>query len=135
MADRIRDFKDLKVWQRSMDLMVGCYAVSRLFPREERYGLTSQLQRSSLSVPANIAEGNGRRHRREYIHHLSMAKGSVNEVETLLIAATRLGYLPDEPRLELTEMVDEVARRLVALMRALDKDPPDSRFPRPIPPR
>ena len=132
MSDRVRSYKDLRVWQRSMDLMVSCYRLTKQFPREERYGLSSQLQRASLSVPANIAEGNGRRHRKEYLHHLSIAKGSLNEVETLLLAAARLGYLKggSEP---LLEMVDEASRRLVALMRALDKGDPDSRFPRPIP--
>ena len=133
MGNRIKDFKDLRVWQRSMDLMVRCYELTRQFPREERYGLSSQLQRSALSVPANIAEGNGRRHRKEYLHHLSIAKGSLNEVETLLIAARRLRYLKESDGADLAEMVDETGRRLITLIRALDPEQPDSRFPRPIP--
>ena len=133
MNDRIRSYKDLRVWQRSMDLMVLCYRQTRRFPREERYGITSQLQRASLSVPANIAEGNGRRHRKEYLHHLSIAKGSLNEVETLLLAAIRLEYMTLAVAHEPMELVDESGRRLVALMRSLEKSDPDSRFPRPIP--
>ena len=133
MSDSIRSYKDLRVWQRSMDLMVMCYRQTRQFPREERYGITSQLQRASLSVPANIAEGNGRRHRKEYLHHLSIAKGSLNEVETLLLAAVRLNYMTSGAVEEFMELVDETGRRLVALMRSLERSDPDSRFPRPIP--
>jgi four helix bundle protein len=85
-------FLDLDAWQRAMDLMVDCYALTRRLPREERFGIATQLQRASLSVPSNIAEGNGRRTVGEYLNHLSHAQGSLNEVQTLLIATTRIGY-------------------------------------------
>jgi four helix bundle protein len=85
-------FLDLDVWQGAMDLMVDCYALTRRLPREERFGMSSQLQRASLSVPGNIAEGNGRRTVGEYLNDLSNAQGSLNEVQTLLIATTRVGY-------------------------------------------
>jgi four helix bundle protein len=88
-----RSFVDLEVWQRAMDLMVACYELTHRLPRDERFGLCSQLQRASLSVASNVAEGNGRRTRGEYLNHLSIAQGSLNEVHTLLIAAVRLGYV------------------------------------------
>lgn len=76
---RVRSFQDLKVWQSAMELVVECYDVSRSFPKYENYGLSSQLQRTAVSVPANIAEGNGRKHTKEYLHHLSIANGSLAE--------------------------------------------------------
>ena len=114
-------FRDLRVWQRSMDLMVSCYQVSRAFPRDERFGLTSQLRRAAVSVPSNIAEGNGRWHRGDYIHHVSMAKGSVNEVESLLLAADRLGFAQPDVLLPRLEEAAGVSRGLLALLRALER--------------
>ncbi|HET9530858.1 MAG TPA: four helix bundle protein [Blastocatellia bacterium] len=76
----IRNYRDLVVWQKSMDLVVNCYRITEQFPKIEIYGLTSQLQRAAVSVAANIAEGNGRSHTREYLNHLSMAYGSLMEV-------------------------------------------------------
>ena len=89
-------FLDLDVWQRAMDLMVDCYSLTRRLPRDERFGMSSQLQRASLSVPSNIAEGNGRRTIGEYLNHLSQAQGSLNEVQTILIATTRVGYVTED---------------------------------------
>jgi len=75
----IRSYRDLKVWQKAMDLAVDCYRLSRRLPRSEMYGLSSQMQRSAASIPANIAEGHGREHLGDYLHHLSMANGSLME--------------------------------------------------------
>ena len=102
--------------------MVECYRLTRRLPRDERFGLSSQLQRASVSVPANIAEGNGRRHRKEYIHHLSIAKGSLNEVETLLFAAVRLEYVDGVTTGPLLEISGEIGRRLITLMRSLEPE-------------
>jgi len=131
----IRSYHDLRVWQRSMDLVVECYATARRFPRDERFGLISQLQRAAVSVPANIAESNGRRHRKEYLHHLSIAKGSLNEVEALLLVANRLGYLSNQDQAPLLARVAEVGRALIGLIRSLmPADPqPHSQLPRPTP--
>ena len=82
----------LRSWQRAMDLVVVCYALARRLPDVERYGLASQLRRASISVPANIAEGYGRVHRGEYVHHLSIARGSTAEIQTLLEICERLKY-------------------------------------------
>ena len=80
----IESYRDLQVWQKAMNLVETCYRLSALFPDSERYGLTSQLRRAAVSVPANIAEGHGRRSIREYCQHLSVAYGWLMELETHL---------------------------------------------------
>jgi four helix bundle protein len=118
---QVASFLDLRVWQQAMDLMVDCYALTRRLPREERYGMSSQLQRASLSVPSNIAEGNGRRTTGEYLNHLSIARGSLHEVQTLLIAAPRVGYLSPELVYPLECNAHVVGRMLHRLQEAIDK--------------
>ena len=86
----ITTYRQLDVWQRAIQLVETVYLLTRQFPADERYGLTSQLQRAAVSVPANIAEGWGRSHRGDYPRHLSIARGSLMEVETLLIIAEKL---------------------------------------------
>jgi len=78
----IRNYRDLFVWGRSMDLAEACYKISRQFPPSEIYGLTSQIRRAAVSIPANIAGGHGRRNLGDYVHHLSIANGSLKELET-----------------------------------------------------
>ncbi len=80
----IRSYRDLIVWQKGMDLVVECYRLSKKLPASEQYGLSAQIQRSAASIPANIAEGHARRHTGDYVHHLSMAVGSLAELETHL---------------------------------------------------
>lgn len=89
----IRSYRELEVWQKSIDLVVECYRISESYPKAELYGLTSQLRRAAVSVPANIAEGQGRSHTKEFLNHLSIAYGSLMEVETHLQIAARLNYL------------------------------------------
>ena len=89
----IRSYKDLIAWQQSMELVVACYRLTEGFPSSERYGLASQLQRAAVSVPANIAEGHSRRTRGAYINHLSIAYGSLAELETHILIAGRLKYV------------------------------------------
>ena len=113
-------FLDLDVWQRAMDLMVDCYAFTRRLPREERFGVSSQLQRASLSVPSNIADGNGRRTVGEYLNHLSNAQGSLNEVQTLLIATTRIGYAQHDGLRRHMSGVHLVGRMLNGLRTSLE---------------
>ncbi len=78
----LKSYRDLKVWQKAMDLVVMCYQTTKKFARSEIYGLVSQLQRAAVSIPANIAEGRERQHSKEFIQHLSIAYGSLAEVET-----------------------------------------------------
>ena len=95
MGAKIRDYRDLTVWQRAMELVVECYAAARQFPKSELYALSNQLQRAAVSVPSNIAEGNGRASLGDYLRHLSIANGSLMEVETQVRVARRLAYLTE----------------------------------------
>src|SRR5215211_6598183 len=115
-----KGYRDLTVWQRAMDLMTECYRLAARLPRFETYGMAGQLRRAALSIPLNIAEGNGRLHVGDYIHHLSMARGSVMEVDTILEAALRLEYLTTEDIAPAVEMVDHVGRMLTKLARSLE---------------
>ena len=110
-------YKDLIVWQKAMALVTEVYRETQRFPSEERYGLTSQIRRSAVSVPSNIAEGQGRLTRGEFRQFLGHAKGSPAELETQLLIARNLGYLAD-PEL-LLEKQAEVARLLNGLLRSL----------------
>ena len=91
MADK--NYSDLIAWQRAIDLVETVYRLSAAFPREELYGLTAQVRRAAVSVPSNIAEGQGRWSTNEFIHFLGISQGSLREVETQLTIAVRLGYL------------------------------------------
>jgi len=115
----IRDFKDLEVWQRAVDLVVESYRITKAFPSEERYGLTAQVRRAAVSVPSNIAEGRGRFGLRSFLYHLSVSSGSLMELETQFVIAERLEYLmPTEAR-RLSERTAEVRRLLAGMVRAL----------------
>lgn len=92
----VKSYQDLIVWQKSMDLVVLCCRIAQGFPREEIFGFTSQLKRSVISIPANIAEGHGRLTRGEYINFLGIAQGSLLETETHLLIAKRLNFIQDE---------------------------------------
>jgi four helix bundle protein len=102
-----------------MDLVVECYRISDRFPRSEDFGLRLQLRRASVSVPANIAEGRGRTGVGEYLHHLSIAHGSLKELETHLEISRRLGYLTPEVLADVQGRLDEVGRLLGGLIRKL----------------
>jgi four helix bundle protein len=116
-------YRDLEVWQKAMDLAETVYSLSRTFPVEERFGLISQMQRSAVSVPANIAEGQGRKHRGEFVRHLTIARGSLAELETHLLLAGRLGYAGKDRLGALWRQAQEVGRLLNGLIRSLDKEP------------
>ena len=111
--------RDLVVWQKAMDLVIECYRISDRFPRSEDFGLRLQLRRASVSVPANIAEGRGRTGVGEYLHHLSIAHGSLKELETHLEISRRLGYLTPEVLADVQGRLDEVGRLLGGLIRKL----------------
>jgi len=89
----LRTYKDLDAWKQAMDLVEQCYRISKGFPRDERFGLTSQLRRAAVSIPSNVAEGHCRRKTRVYAHHVSIALGSHGELETLIEVSTRLGFI------------------------------------------
>jgi four helix bundle protein len=118
----IRSYRELEVWQKAMDLVVECYRICERFPKAELYGLCSQLQRAAVSVPANIAEGQGRSHTKEFLNHLSIAYGSLMEVETYLQIAARLNYLDTASLEQLLERSTQIGRMLNGLMRKLSTD-------------
>jgi len=114
----IRDHRDLRAWQTGVELGVECYKRSRGFPRDERYGLVSQLRRAAVSVPANIAEGNGRLTRGEYLQHLSVARRSLREVDTHLEFALRLEFASPRGIADVRTLVDaDGALRTRLIMR------------------
>jgi len=115
----VQSYRDLLVWQKSVELAIGCYRAIKNFPASERYELTIQIQKSAVSVAANIAEGHGRKTLGEYLHHLSIARGSLMELETHLIIAARLSYL--RPSRTLLEESAEVGRMLNGLIAHLKK--------------
>ena len=120
----IKSYEDLQVWQLAMDLVVECYRVSEGFPRDERFGLTSQLRRAAVSIPANIAEGHARSHRREYLNFLSIAQGSAAELNTHIRIAARLGFLETSTSDRLRQDLDSIGRMLSALRKALERSTP-----------
>lgn len=115
----IRSYQDLEVWSQAMDLVELCYRLSERFPRSEEFGLRSQLRRSSVSVPSNIAEGNGRFTTRDYVRHVSIAHGSLMELETQLRIAARLQYLDSAALGDVLSRTDEIGRMLTTLARRL----------------
>ena len=116
---RIRSYRDLKVWQKSMDLAVRTYELTRTFPSEEKYGIVSQMPRAAASVPANIAEGQARRSTKEFIQMLGIARGSLAEIETFVTLSERLGLIRSETSESLLEDCGEINRMMNGLMRAL----------------
>jgi four helix bundle protein len=114
-----RGFRDLLVWQKATDIVVAVYRETRAFPAEERYGLTSQLRRAAVSIVANIAEGAGRDTRGEFANCLSVARGSLNELDALLEVSQRLEFLRLEEVAKLTANLEEVGRMLIGLRRSI----------------
>jgi len=127
MTTTVRSYQELTVWQRVMDLVVECYRITRRFPTSELYGLPSQLQRAAVSIPANLAEGQGRRHTPELIQHLYIAYGSWMELETHIQIAQRLSYISKAEALSTAlstiERSKEVGRLLNGLLRSLRNKP------------
>ena len=120
-AKRVSNYRGLLVWQKSMDLVVTTYQVAKRLPAAELYGLAAQMQRAAVSVPANIAEGYGRHHLGDYLHHLSVANGSLKELETHLLIAQRLSFLRERDIEPALTLADEVGRMLRGLALALRK--------------
>ena len=118
----LKDFRDLKVWNKAYALSVAVYKATNGFPQSERYGLTSPLRRSSVSVPTNIAEGCGRSGDADFARFLHIAMGSASELECLLLLANELGYLENAKHNPLAEDVVQVKQMLVAFIRKLKAD-------------
>src|SRR6184192_3551097 len=119
MKTVIRNYRDLEVWNKAMNLVESVYILTKNLPQEELYGLKSQIRRSVVSIPSNIAEGHGRKGQREYLHHLSIAKGSLAELETQLILCLRLKYFSREELKPVWNKSQVVGRLLSGLIRSL----------------
>ena len=117
----MRPHEKLDVWGRAVDFVVEVYRATELFPKEEKFGLTSQLRRAAVSMPANIAEGAGRTPRKEFAHFLSNAQGSASEVETELLIAYRLGFLDEARYLRLRSTLDDIGRMLTGPAKYLGR--------------
>lgn len=118
----LRNFKNIKAWQYADDLVVPVYLLTRPFPKEELYGITSQLRRAVVSAPANIAEGASREHKSEYLHFLFIARGSIAEVEYLLHLSRRIGYLKNDDFEKAEDLRRKTARTLYGLIASVRKE-------------
>ncbi|MHC0068355.1 four helix bundle protein [Nostoc sp. UIC 10890] len=117
----INDFKDLKIWQKGMDIAEKCYFLTQLFPKEELYGMVSQIRRSAASIPANISEGYGRRSTAEYIRFLNIAQGSLNELETHIILSQRVGLCSQADIESIIFLLREESRMIIALIKKIQQ--------------
>jgi four helix bundle protein len=117
----VTSFQDLEIWQRGIDLAEEMYRVSESFPTTERFGLTSQMRRASVSVVSNIAEGWGRGSRADFIRYLTIARGSLYELITQLTIARRIGYIDPDRASELCDEMAVLSRMLLGQIRALRK--------------
>jgi four helix bundle protein len=115
----IKTYADLDVWRRAVDLAVALYEVTARFPKEEAFGLTVQLRRAGVSVPSNIAEGHSRKSTAEFLRHISIALGSLSEIETQLVIAGRLGYLKEKDATHLNALCGGIGPLLGGLYRSL----------------
>ncbi|MEE9367557.1 MAG: four helix bundle protein [Pontiella sp.] len=118
----MRDFRKIKAWQLADELTLQLYTITKRFPKEELFALTSQLRRAAYSVPSNIAEGAGRRTVKDFLRFLDIAKGSINEVQYFVHLASRLHYLTKDDASSLTVAADEVAKCLSGYMKAIESD-------------
>jgi len=113
----MRPNEKLDVWSKGITFVVEIYRTTETFPKDEKFGLTSQLRRAAVSIPANIAEGAGRQSPKEFAHFLSNAQGSASEVETELLIAYHLGYLVESRYQALRSLLDDIGRMITGLSR------------------
>ncbi len=114
-----KSYRELEVWRSAIGLVLECYRITKTFPRNETFGLVSQLRRAVVSIAANIAEGQARQHPKEFVYYISMAYGSLAELETQLEIASRLNYVKDEEFNELMNKTSEIGRMLNGLRRSI----------------
>lgn len=117
----MNNYKELKVWQKSMDLVERVYFLTSSFPVEEKYGLTSQIQRSAVSIPSNIAEGAGRNSNNEFRNFLGIANGSINELSTQLTLSIRIGYTNESELNSVFNLLDKIQKINFTLIKKISK--------------
>ncbi|RDY59937.1 four helix bundle protein [Flagellimonas nanhaiensis] len=113
------NYKNYKVWEKSHQLVISIYGITRDFPKSELYNLTSQMNRASVSIPTNIAEGCGRETQKEFIRFLYFASGSAHELDYLLLLASELGYIESETSKNIISEIDEIKKMLAALINTI----------------
>ena len=119
MEDKIKNFKDLKIWQKSMELAKAIYQATDAFPAKETYGIISQMRRSAVSAPSNIAEGFIRRHNKEYKQFLYIALGSLAELETQVLLSEELGFLKKAGGMDIHANINETNKMITGLIKCL----------------
>jgi len=119
-STKIKSFKDLQIWKRSIKLVEDVYAATRFFPKEEMYALTSQLRRSAVSIPSNISEGFARLHNKEYRQFLYMSLGSCAELTTQVVIASQLKYIEKGKADKLLDTIEEISKMTMGLIKKLN---------------
>ena len=119
MEEKIKSFKDLRIWQKGIEIVGDIYILTKNFPKEELFSLTSQLRRSAISIPSNIAEGFKRFHNKEYKQFLFITLGSCAELETQIIIAKELKYINENEETKLVEKLDHICRMTSSLIKKL----------------
>lgn len=119
--ENIKTYKDLLVWQKSVELAVMTYKITADFPKNQQYSLVSQMERAAVSISSNIAEGAGRKGTKEFIQYISIAKGSLYELETQLIIASKVSFISEQILNSITVKIEEVGRMLNGLTNSLKK--------------
>ena len=119
MTEKIKNFQDLRIWQTGIEVVKDIYILTKKFPKEELYGLTSQMRRSAVSIPSNIAEGFRRYHNKEYKQFLYIALGSCAELETQIIIANELDYINETNTTEFIEKIKYICRMTTKLIQKL----------------
>lgn len=113
----MNNYKELIIWQKSMDLVVKIYKTTASFPNEEKYGLVNQMQRCAVSIPSNIAEGAGRNSDKEFRNFLGIANGSINELSTQLELSVRIGYIKESDISEILSLISEIQKMTITLIK------------------
>jgi four helix bundle protein len=119
MSRGVKSYRELKIWQKGIELVKAVYALTRKFPKHETYGLADQLRRSSVSVPSNIAEGQARQHTGEFRQFLYMALGSAAEVDTQIVIACQLGYISEQEAADIEQRIIEIRKMTYTLISRL----------------
>ena len=119
MTEKIKNFQDLRIWQKGIEVVKDIYILTKQLPREELYGLTSQMRRSAVSIPSNIAEGFRRYHNKEYKQFLYIVLGSCAELETQIIIANELDYINNTDKTEVIEKIKYICRMINKLIKKL----------------
>jgi four helix bundle protein len=117
----IKTYKDLLIWQKGIQIVKEVYLVCKSFPKDEQYGLTSQIKRSAVSIPSNIAEGWGRKYTKSYIQFLKYSRGSLLELETQIIIAKELNFISIEEYNRIQSLITEESKMLNAFIKSIDK--------------